>query len=512
MPSIKRALLSVSDKTNLIPFATQLTKLGIQLLSTGGTSALLKEANIPHRLVEEVTGVQEMMDGRVKTLHPKIHGGILGDRIKHHEEMSAHGIDAIDLVIVNFYPFHKVLAQSELPLSAVIEEIDIGGPAMVRAAAKNMAYVSVVVDPNDYQDVIQSLLDNGDLLLSYRQQLALKAYKLTAQYDAMVSSYLETRFNHSNNALHSKTETLLLKESIALRYGENPHQRAHAFQIAGCKEGVLTAMLYQGKALSFNNLLDANAAFNCLTEFDVPTAVIVKHGNPCGVAARPSIEEAYNIALKADASSAFGGIVALNRPCGEVLASTLIEHFLEVVIAPSFSEAALSILAKKPNLRVLAMPMTTNTAWEYKFIEGGVLKQEKDRKSLVLSDLKVVTNSQVDQKEMDEMLFAWHVLKHLKSNAILITANNTTLGIGAGQVSRIDSVDIAIKKAGNHLEGAVLASDAFFPFRDSIDRIAKAGIRAIIQPGGSVKDQEVIDACNEHGMAMVFTGVRCFKH
>lgn len=510
MQAVKRALLSVSDKKDLVFLATHLHALGIELLSTGGTSLLLKEANIPYTPVDEVTGVQEMLGGRVKTLHPMIHGGILADRDAHSHEITAHGIQPIDLVVVNFYPFHKIVEKTALPLADVIEEIDIGGPAMVRAAAKNMAWVSVVVDPNDYAALIKSLEDTGGTSLSFRQYLALKAFKLTAQYDAMVSGYLDKRFNDVDMPALT---TLALKESIALRYGENPHQRAQAFQLVGDEEeGVLAATVHQGKALSFNNLLDANAACQCVAEFKMPACVIVKHGNPCGVAAGASIEEAYESALEADPQSAFGGIVAMNEACEKALAERLAAHFLEVVIAPAFSEEALSVLSKKPNLRVLSMPFKASSLWEYKFIDGGVLRQEKDHHRLLQSDLKVVTNKDIDQHMIDNMLFAWQVLKHIKSNAILIAKNQQTIGIGAGQVSRIDSVDIAIKKAGDKLADAVLASDAFFPFRDSIDRIAAAGIRAIIQPGGSVKDHEVIDACNEHGIAMVFTGIRCFKH
>lgn len=510
MQPVKRALLSVSDKDQLVNLATHLHALGIELLSTGGTSVVLRAANIPHRLVEEVTGVPEMLGGRVKTLHPSIHGGILADRMTQADDMLTHGITPIDLVVVNFYPFHKVLLDETLPLSAVIEEIDIGGPAMVRAAAKNMAWVGVVTDPHDYAALLHTLQETGGLSTAFRHYLALKAFKATAQYDAMVSHYLEKRFG---DVAEPAVTSLALKESISLRYGENPHQCAKAFQLVGEEHiGVLAATVHQGKALSFNNLLDANAAANIIAEFTLPACVIVKHGNPCGAALASDIESAYEKALAADAQSAFGGIVAFNQPCSDALALRLIAHFFEVVIAPSFSEEALLVLASKPNLRVLTMPVNANGLWEYKFIDGGVLQQEKESKRIAASDLTVVTDKQIDQQTIDDMLFAWDVVKHIKSNAILIAKDQQTLGVGAGQVSRIESVDLAIKKAGHHLNGAVLASDAFFPFRDSIDRIATTGIRAIIQPGGSVKDQEVIDACNEHGIAMAFTGFRCFKH
>lgn len=508
MQSIKRALLSVSDKKGLVSLASQLQALNIEIYSTGGTSRELKEAGIHHHLVEELTGHPEILNGRVKTLHPKLHGGILAERNHHQEEMKTHGIKPIDLVIVNFYPFHQVIHQNDLSISKVIEEIDIGGPTLVRGAAKNMAWVGVVVDPNDYETLIKHLKAEGTLPLSFREYLALKAFKLTSDYDAMVSGYLAKRFNAEQRI----DETLHLKESIALRYGENPHQTAKAFQLIG-EEGILSANVHQGKVLSYNNLLDANHALTCLSEFEKPSCVIVKHGSPCGVAERDAIIDAFKTAYLADSQSAFGGIVALNKVCTEELAKLIVEHFFEVVIAPNFSDEALAILKSKPNLRVLSLPVQNFiNQWEYTFIQGGVLKQEKNTHQLTEADLKIVTKQTLKEAQIADLLFAWRVVKHIKSNAILVAKDKCTLGIGGGQVSRIDAVDFAINKAGKDLTGSVLASDAYFPFRDSIDRIANTGITAIIQPGGSIKDQEVINACDEYGIAMVFTGNRCFKH
>lgn len=512
MQTVKRALISVSDKTGLISLATQLVALDIEVLSTGGSSHQLQLAGIPHRLVEEITGVKEMLGGRVKTLHPRIHGGILGDRVQHRDEMQAHDIACIDLVITNFYPFERVLENVSLSLNEVIEEIDIGGPAMVRAAAKNMAWVGVIVDPADYAQLIETLKLNLSLPSDFREYLALKAFQYTARYDVMIAEHLQTRLTHKQDR-----RFLALEKAFDLRYGENPHQEAFAFRIQHANNGLLSANNHQGKALSFNNLLDAEAAIACVAEFALPAAIIVKHGNPCGVAEKATIEEAFQYAFLADQSSAFGGVLALNQCCTEKVALQLIEHFMEVVIAPAFSKAALAIFAKKPGLRILSMPIlqsqSQKTAWEYKFLGDGVLMQEKNTHALTASDLTWVTEHQPSEPAiLMDMLFAWRVVKHVKSNAIVIAKNNQTVGIGGGQVSRVDAVQIAIQKAGEKMQGAVFASDAFFPFRDSIDRIAKTGILAIIQPGGSIRDQEVIDACNQHGLGMAFTGIRCFKH
>lgn len=507
--SVKRALLSVSDKTGIVELAQQLVELGVDVISTGGTSKMLYEAGISHRPVEEVTGLPEMLDGRVKTLHPNIHGGILGKRDIHAEEVAQHQIPWIDLVVVNFYPFTKVIQQNHaMTWDEAVEYIDIGGPTMVRAAAKNFAWASVLTDPNDYSAVIAELRAAQGLSFETRKQLAQKAFALTSHYDAMIYHYFLKQENEAAECpqhLH-----LQLEKSAELRYGENPHQKASAYQYAE-SVGILSATQHQGKPLSYNNILDAEAAWTCVSEFDGPACVIVKHANPCGAAVAKTIDQAYQRALQTDTQSAFGGIVALNRPCTKGIADAMSHIFMEVIIAPGFTDDALAIFANKPNLRVLTMPVEQRSTWEMKFISGGVLVQERDMQVIQPDDLQIVTTVMPTEEDKEAMLFAWRILKHIKSNAILIAKNNMTIGIGAGQVSRIDAVDIAVRKAGE-MQDTVLASDAFFPFRDSIERIAKTGVRAIIQPGGSVRDEEVIAACNEYHIAMVFTGKRCFKH
>lgn len=510
MTPVKRALLSVSDKTGILPFAQSLQSLGVEMISTGGTSKLLAEAGIVHKQVDEITGLPEMLDGRVKTLHPNVHGGILGKRDQHAKEAAQHHIDWIDLVVVNFYPFAKNVTASDMPWDKVVEYIDIGGPTMVRAAAKNFAWVGVVVEPADYQTVLDELKNQQGLAFETRKTLAAKVFALTARYDSMISTYFESR-NHPQQACPLELN-LSLKKQTELRYGENPHQKACAYALDAGSGSILAAHQYQGKPLSYNNILDTEAAWNCVSEFDLPACVIVKHANPCGAASAATIDEAYGKAYQADPISAFGGIVALNRPCTKEIAEAITQIFIEVVIAPEYAPEALEFFKTKPNLRVLALPLTAKKPWEMKFIQGGVLMQERDAQEIKSSDLKIVTSAQPAKEDVDAMLFAWRVLKHIKSNGILIAKHNATVGIGAGQVSRIDAVDMAVRKASDSIQETILASDAFFPFRDSIDRIAKTGIRAIIQPGGSMRDEEVIAACNEHNIAMVFTGKRCFKH
>lgn len=504
---INRALISVSDKTNLIEFARELAALNVEILSTGGTSKLLRDANIPVRDVSDVTNFPEIMDGRLKTLHPKVHGGILGKRDAHEAIAKQHDIHWIDLVIVNLYPFAAAIKKPNATFEDAIENIDIGGPTMIRSAAKNMDWVGVVVDPQDYEKVLIELRDQKGLSTNTRKQLATKAFAHTAQYDALINRYLESeQFPPQIN--------VNLEKFADLRYGENPHQAACAYHVPGNSAGVLSAKQHQGKQLSYNNIADADAAVACVREFSEPACVIVKHANPCGAAVADTIQHAFQQAFQADAQSAFGGIVALNRPCTKEVADALANIFIEVLIAPSYSADALEILSKKTNVRVLEMAVETKpeSTQEYKFIEGGLLIQDRDLSIITRDDLTIVTQAQPDANQIDTMLFAWRVLKHIKSNAILIAKNNVTVGVGAGQVSRVDAVDIALKKSGDHLAGTILASDAFFPFRDSIDRLAGTGIRAIIQPGGSVRDEEVIAACNEQGIAMVLTGMRCFKH
>ncbi len=506
---IKRALLSVSDKTGIVGLAEQLKAANVEIISTGGTSQALREAGIPHLQADDITGLPEMLDGRVKTLHPRIHGGILGKRDKHAEEAKKHGIEWIDLIVVNFYPFTEMVNHST-PLEKAVEYIDIGGPAMVRAAAKNVAWVGVVTDPADYAGVIAELQKQGGLTLALRQQLAEKAFRKTAYFDAMVHQYFVAQ--HEQKESCPEQRDLQLEKVSTLRYGENPHQQACAYRLPAVHSGVLAATQHQGKELSYNNMLDADAALACVAEFTQPACVIIKHANPCGAACASTIDEAYQNAYAADSLSAFGGITALNRPCTKTIAEAITSIFMEVVIAPSYTEEALAVFASKPNLRVLSIPDAGRDQWEMRFITGGVLCQERDTHKLAESDLQVVTNITPTDENKSSMLFAWQVLKHVKSNGILLAKQGVTVGIGAGQVSRVDAVEQALKKAGKNVSDTVLASDAFFPFRDSIDRLAGTGVRAIIQPGGSVRDEEVIAACNEHGIAMVFTGKRCFRH
>jgi phosphoribosylaminoimidazolecarboxamide formyltransferase/IMP cyclohydrolase len=507
--SVKRALLSVSDKQGIVEFARSLHALDIEILSTGGTSKLLREASIPVRDVSDVTKFPEMMDGRVKTLHPAVHGGILGLRDEHADVAKAHNIGWIDLVVVNLYPFAATIKKPDVTFDDAVENIDIGGPTMIRSAAKNMGWVGVLVDPLDYPSILNELRENNGLSFVTRKKMATKAFEHTAEYDAIIFDYL----SKENTTDFKNKIDLHLTKHLELRYGENPHQAACAYRFSN-NSGIFSARQYQGKELSYNNIADADAAFSCVREFSEPACVIVKHANPCGVATADSIFTAFERALKADSLSAFGGIIALNRPCTKEIAEAVTQIFFEVLIAPAYSEDALAIFAKKPNLRVLELTISTQRdhTHEMKFIDGGVLVQEKDLKIITENDLQVVTKRKPTSEELKTMLFAWPVLKQIKSNAILIAKNNATVGVGAGQVSRVDAVDIAIKKAGKEIEGSILASDAFFPFRDSIDRLANTGIHAIIQPGGSMRDAEVIAACDEHQIAMVFTGTRCFKH
>ncbi len=500
---IKRALISVSNKEGLVEFAQSLVQLNIEIISTGGTSKILRAAKIPVRDVAEITSFPEIMDGRVKTLHPKIHGGILGLRDEHVAIANEQKINWIDLVVVNLYPFAATVKKSDVTFDEAIENIDIGGPAMIRSAAKNTGWVGVLVDPHDYQPILEELRAHHGLTFATRKQLAIKAFTHTAHYDSVICEYLNQKYL-----------SLRLEKDSELRYGENPHQTASAYRFAEAPSGILSAKQHQGKQLSYNNITDADAAIACVREFAQPACAVIKHANPCGVATDTNIHEAFQRAFKADALSAFGGIVALNRPCDKKIANAIIKVFVEVLIAPAYSKDALIALASKPNLRVLELDSSIqkNNQREFKFIEGGLLIQDKDFSIIGKSDLKVVTKAQPSAEEIETVLFAWPVLKHIKSNAILIAKNKVTVGVGAGQVSRVDAVDIALKKAGKNLMGAILASDAFFPFRDSIDRIANTGIRVVIQPGGSVRDEEIIAACNEYGIVMIFTGKRCFKH
>ncbi len=512
----RRALLSVSDKTGLVEFARTLHTLGIELLSTGGTHRLLKDNKIPAREVAEVTGFPEIMDGRVKTLHPKIHGGILARRGADDAVMKKHGIEAIDLVVVNLYPFEQTIAKPGCSREEAIENIDIGGPAMVRAAAKNHAYVAVVVDPADYPRVLdESRKENVSKAL--REELAAKAYAHTSRYDAAVAAYLGAGSDSSFPA----TLTLQFEKRLDLRYGENPHQRSAFYAEHKAAAGSISAAKQlQGKELSYNNLADADAALECVKQFVKPACVIVKHANPCGVAVNlDGIGKAYDLAYQTDPTSAFGGIIAFNRELDGTTAKAIVERqFVEVIIAPSMSEDAKKAVAAKQNVRLLecgAWPETPQASFDYKRIAGGLLVQDNDQAMVTAGQLKVVSKRAPTEAELHDLVFAWKVAKFVKSNAIVYAKNRQTIGVGAGQMSRIYSAKIAgIKASDEKLEvkGSVMASDAFFPFRDGIDAAGAAGISAVIQPGGSMRDNEVIAAADEHGMAMVFTGIRHFRH
>lgn len=507
---VRRALISVSDKTNLIPFARELHHLNIELISTGGTSQLLRDENIPVRDVSEITQFPEMMNGRLKTLHPKIHGGILGLRDQHEAVAKSFDISWIDLVIVNLYPFAETIKKPNVQLEQAIENIDIGGPTMIRAAAKNMSWVGVVVEPTDYQLILDDLKKHNALSFNLRKELAIKAFAHTANYDAVITNYFLNQ-DKNNERFPQELNINLIKQNN-LRYGENPHQEASSYRFANQDAGILLAKQHQGKQLSYNNIVDADAAFSCIRDFEKPACAIIKHANPCGVALADTVLDAFQRAFAADSLSAFGGVIAFNKPCTKEVAEAIKNYFFEVVIAPEYSSEALAILATKPNLRLLELKTSAYSSQELKFIEGGMLIQDKDNYLVSKDKLQLVTKLKPTEKQLETMLFAWQVVKHIKSNAILIAKDDKTLGIGAGQVSRVDAVDIAIKKSGKEISNAMLASDAFFPFRDSIDRLANTGLVGIIQPGGSVKDSEVIDACNEHGIAMVLTGIRSFKH
>ena len=524
---IRRALLSVSDKTGIVEFARALQARGVELLSTGGTARLLADAGLPVTEVSDYTGFPEMMDGRVKTLHPKVHGGILGRRGIDDGIMSQHGISPIDLVAVNLYPFAATVAKPDCSLADAIENIDIGGPTMVRSAAKNHKDVTIVVNARDYDRVIDEM-DSNDNSLSYatRFDLAIAAFEHTAAYDGMIANYFGTKVpsygvidETSADSEFPRTINFQFIKKQDMRYGENAHQAAAFYVEADVKEAsVATATQLQGKALSYNNIADTDAALECVKEFIEPACVIVKHANPCGVALGDDILQAYDLAYKTDPTSAFGGIIAFNRELDAATAEAIVSRqFVEVIIAPAVTAEARDVVAKKANVRLLECGFWTskNNGLDVKRVNGGLLVQDRDQGMVTLRDLKVVSKRQPTEKELEELLFCWKVAKFVKSNAIVYTKNAQTIGIGAGQMSRVYSAKIAgIKAADEGLEvkGSVMASDAFFPFRDGIDAAAEAGISCVIQPGGSMRDQEVIDAADEHGMVMVFTNMRHFRH
>ena len=515
---IKLALLSVSNKDGLIEFAQALHKRGVQILSTGGTASALEKAGIAVKQVSAHTGFPEIMDGRVKTLHPKIHGGLLGRRGVDEDVMRQHGIDAIDLIVVNLYPFAATVAKPDCTFEDAIENIDIGGPAMVRASAKNHDRVTIVVDPTDYPAVLQELeSSNGTVSADTRKRLAAKAFAHTASYDAAVAQYLAKQTGDTTE--YPDTLNLQFKKRIDLRYGENPHQTGAFYtapQATGASIG--SAKQLQGKTLSYNNIADGDTAFECVRQFDAPACVIVKHANPCGVAVASNTLAAYDQAYKTDPTSAFGGIIAFNRTLNAATARAIVERqFVELIIAPDVDRDALEICARKENVRVLVTggSGTSGLKHEYRSVNGGLLVQTRDEGMVAKASLKIVTKRQPTKDEMDDLLFAWQVCKYVKSNAIIYVKGRTTIGVGAGQMSRVVSSRIAAMKAkdeGLTVAGAVMASDAFFPFRDGLDVAAEFGIKAVIQPGGSVRDPEVIAAADEHGMAMVLTGMRHFRH
>jgi phosphoribosylaminoimidazolecarboxamide formyltransferase/IMP cyclohydrolase len=516
MARIKRALISVSDKRGIVEFAKGLSKLGIEILSTGGTAKTLRNAKLRVRDVSEYTKFPELLGGRVKTLHPKIHGGILWrrDDPKDREEITANKIDSIDMVVVNLYPFEETVSKPGVVFEEAIENIDIGGPTMLRAASKNFKDVVVIVDPDDYPKILDELNSlNGEVSYDTKFYLAKKVFMHTARYDTLIANYLES---------YSKSEEIFpqyLNQSFRkirdLRYGENPHQKAALYKEPLYKGfSLVDARILQGKEMSFNNYLDASAALELVSEFQEPAAVIVKHNNPCGVAIGETLVSAYKKSLETDPVSAFGGIIAVNRDIDAETANEIMNLFVEVIIAPGYDPEALKILSQKPNIRLLEIDLTKDVkTFDIRKIQGGILVQERDVGMVEdFESLKVVTKRKPTDDELTALKFAWKVCKHVKSNAIVYTSKDQALGIGVGQTSRVDAAKLGAMKARKSLEGSVVASDAFFPHRDGIDVIAKVGVTAVIQPGGSVKDQEVIAAADEYNMAMVFTGMRHFRH
>ncbi len=516
--AIRRALLSVSDKSGILEFARSLHEQGVELLSTGGTAKLIADNNIPVTEIADYTGFPEMMDGRVKTLHPKVHGGILGRSGIDDEIMAQHDIKPIDLVVINLYPFQQTVANPDCSLQDAIENIDIGGPAMLRSAAKNNARVSVIVDPLDYSQVLQEMSENNKVVSGQtRFSLAIKAFEHTASYDGAISNYFGRMVQAEEDKKFPRTITFQYHHTQGLRYGENPHQNAAFYVETNLSEPCIsTAVQLSGKELSYNNIGDTDAALECIKQFEEPSCVIVKHANPCGVATTDNILTAYDRAFATDPESAFGGIIAFNRQLDEHTAQAIIDRqFVEVIIAPSVDENAAEIIATKPNVRLLSSGQWKGASYrlDTKRVNGGLLVQDADL--LLYDTLEVVTKVQPTEQQMVDLLFGWKVAKFVKSNAIVYAKELMTIGVGAGQMSRINSARIAgikAEHAGLDVTGSVMASDAFFPFRDGIDAANEAGIKAIIQPGGSMRDQEVIDAANEHGIAMVFTKMRHFKH
>lgn len=510
---MKRALVSVSDKTNLVPFVKGLIDEGYEIISTGGTKKALEDAGLDVISISDVTGFPEIMDGRVKTLHPKVHGALLGVRSnpEHVKQLQDLGIDYIDLVCVNLYPFKETVQKEGVSHEEIIENIDIGGPSMLRSASKNYQSIPVLCDPADYDKVLAEIKENGETSLETRERLAAKVFRHTARYDAMIADYLTKKCGEE----FPESLTITFDKVQDLRYGENPHQKAAFYKGMNPQYSLANAKQLHGKELSYNNIQDGNAAIEILKDFEgQPAAVGLKHMNPCGVGIGKTINEAWDKAYEADPVSIFGGIVALNEPVDTELAEKLSKIFLEIVIAPSFSQEALDILTRKKNIRLMELDTTlnANNSKKYTNVNDGLLVQDMDTHQIKAEDLRCVTNRQPSKEELEQLLFGWNVVKHVKSNAIVLVKDNMTIGVGAGQMNRVGAAKIAIEQAGEKAKGSVMASDAFFPMPDTVEESIKAGVTAIIQPGGSIKDQLSIDECNKHGIAMVFTGVRHFKH
>ncbi len=518
MGIIRRAVVSVTDKTGVADLAKRLSAKGVEILSTGGTAKTLREAGVPVKDVSEFTGFPEMLDGRVKTLHPKIHGGLLGRRSEpsHVRQMKEHGIEPIDLLVVNLYPFEATIRKRGVAFAEAVEQIDIGGPAMLRSAAKNHEDVTVVVDPADYETVISEVETSGEVSEATRRRLAAKVFAHTSRYDGMIAQYLSGAGSGETSPF-PRSLSLFYEKAGDLRYGENPHQRGAFYIDPGSSEpSVARGRVLHGKAMSYNNYLDANAALELVKEFGDTAAVIVKHNNPCGVALGQTLSEAYMKARETDPVSAFGGVIALNRRVDQATASAVSTIFVEVLVAPGFDPDALDILQKKKDIRLLDVGPTLegrDASWDFKRITGGLIVQDRDLGKIEdVRKLKVVTQRAPTNKEYEALAFGWVVCKHVKSNAIVYARAGQTVGVGAGQMSRVDSAKIGAMKAQLPLKGSIVASDAFFPFRDGVDECARHGVTALIQPGGSIRDAEVIGAADEHNMAMVFTGMRHFRH
>lgn len=511
--TIKRALVSVSDKQGLVPFVKGLIDNGVEVISTGGTKRTLEEAGLSVIGISEVTNFPEIMDGRVKTLHPNIHGGLLAVREneEHVKQLQEHDITPIDLVVVNLYPFQQTIAKPDVQFADAIENIDIGGPSMLRSAAKNHKYVTVVVDPQDYDTVLAEIAEKGEVAAETKLRLGAKVFRHTAAYDAVIAEFLTNAAGEEN----PESLTVTYEKKQDLRYGENPHQKAAFYKKPlGTNISIASATQLHGKELSYNNINDADAALQIVKEFQEPAAVAVKHMNPCGVGVGATLEEAYQKAYEADSTSIFGGIIAVNREVDAQTAHKLREIFLEIIIAPSFSEEAFEILSSKKNLRLLTVDLTDDEKVEKKLVSvrGGLLVQDEDAYGLEEATISVPTKREPTEQEWADLKLGWKVVKHVKSNAIVLAKDDMTIGIGAGQMNRVGSANIAINQAGEKAKGSALASDAFFPMGDTVEAAAKAGITAIIQPGGSIRDEESIQKADEYGIAMVFTGVRHFKH